>query len=381
MDAEASERDRPPPAAHAAPDRRRVRARPRTPSAGSAPSRRRTTARPSGRSGARCGGATDAGLERAFAAGSDPAHPRAAADLALRAAGRHPLAAHGDGAARPGRERRPLPAARPGRRHAAAERSGCSSRALRGGNQLTREEAGGGRSSRPASASTGQRLPYILMNAELNALICSGAAARQAAHLRPARGARADARDLPRDEALAELARRYFTSHGPATAKDFATWASLTLAEVRRSVEAAGPALRREELDGLALLVGRRRAGSGRRALRSPRRATWSRATTSTSWATRETKRVLVRPGAAWEPADPPVFNLVVLLDGRVAGFWKRVVQARRGRRRGGAAWNRSAPPRCRPWRPRRRGTVSSLVWRRSSGPWSRRRRPAASGS
>jgi hypothetical protein len=36
-----------------------------------------------------------------------------------------------------------------------------------------------------------------------------------------------------------------------------------------------------------------------------------------------ETKSLLARPGSPWEPATPPVFRLVVLLDGGVAGFWR----------------------------------------------------------
>ena len=40
----------------------------------------------------------------------------------------------------------------------------------------------------------------------------------------------------------------------------------------------------------------------------------------------RETKHVLARPGTTWSPATPPVFALVVLLDGRGAGFWKRTL-------------------------------------------------------
>lgn len=46
-----------------------------------------------------------------------------------------------------------------------------------------------------------------------------------------------------RDEALAELARRYFTSHGPATLHDFAWWSGLTMADVRQGLEAAKPHL------------------------------------------------------------------------------------------------------------------------------------------
>lgn len=43
-------------------------------------------------------------------------------------------------------------------------------------------------------------------------------------------------RDLSGDEALADLAKRYFQSHGPATVKDFAWWTGLTTAEARRAV-------------------------------------------------------------------------------------------------------------------------------------------------
>jgi hypothetical protein len=42
---------------------------------------------------------------------------------------------------------------------------------------------------------------------------------------------------LTRDEALVELAHRYFRSHGPTTVKDFAGWTGLTLTDARRGVE------------------------------------------------------------------------------------------------------------------------------------------------
>ena len=48
----------------------------------------------------------------------------------------------------------------------------------------------------------------------------------------------ASPRVLERDEALAEFALRYFTSHGPATVRDFAWWASLTLTDARRGLAA-----------------------------------------------------------------------------------------------------------------------------------------------
>jgi hypothetical protein len=54
-------------------------------------------------------------------------------------------------------------------------------------------------------------------------------------------------RRLERDEALGELALRYFRSHGPATVEDLARWSGLTTRDVRRGIAVAG--------NGLAPLV------------------------------------------------------------------------------------------------------------------------------
>lgn len=60
-----------------------------------------------------------------------------------------------------------------------------------------------------------------------------------------------DARVLDRDEALAELALRYFSSHGPATLDDFVGWAFLTKGDARRGLAAAEKQLQRVEVDGV----------------------------------------------------------------------------------------------------------------------------------
>lgn len=46
------------------------------------------------------------------------------------------------------------------------------------------------------------------------------------------------ARQLSREAGLAELARRYFRSHGPATVHDFANWTGLTVGDARQGLEA-----------------------------------------------------------------------------------------------------------------------------------------------
>jgi hypothetical protein len=48
---------------------------------------------------------------------------------------------------------------------------------------------------------------------------------------------------LAKDAALAQFARRYFASHGPATERDFAWWTKLTLADVRAGMAAVSDEL------------------------------------------------------------------------------------------------------------------------------------------
>jgi len=55
---------------------------------------------------------------------------------------------------------------------------------------------------------------------------------------------------LERDEALAELAKRYFTSHGPATVHDFAWWSGLTAGDARGGLEMVKSEFVQEVVDG-----------------------------------------------------------------------------------------------------------------------------------
>jgi hypothetical protein len=59
-----------------------------------------------------------------------------------------------------------------------------------------------------------------------------------------------NSRNLSREESLAELAGRYFASHGPATVHDFAWWAGLTVTEAKSGLGASMPELISEKIDG-----------------------------------------------------------------------------------------------------------------------------------
>jgi hypothetical protein len=121
--------------------------------------------------------------------------------------------------------------------------------ALKDHNYCTRE-ALAERLQAAGIALDGLRLVYIMMQAELDQLICSG----------PRKGkqftyALMDERapsmpDLSTDEALGGLAYRYFASHGPATIKDYVWWSGLTLAQAKAGLNLSGSRLNHEEMNG-----------------------------------------------------------------------------------------------------------------------------------
>jgi hypothetical protein len=121
--------------------------------------------------------------------------------------------------------------------------------ALETRGQLTRAQLADELRERGVGGS-GQLLMILLAHAELDGLICSGQVVN-GEHTYALMAKRVPARRrLGRDEALAELAMRYFTGHGPATERDLAYWASLTLTDVRNGLQQVRDRLDSVEHDG-----------------------------------------------------------------------------------------------------------------------------------
>jgi hypothetical protein len=126
---------------------------------------------------------------------------------------------------------------------AAADRSGrVLAEAVQGGRHLTREQLAE-HLRRAGFAASGLGLAYLIMHAEVSGVLASGSpmrspggALKQTYALFDERVPAGPAGPLDRDEALSQLARRYFTSRGPATVKDCADWSGLTMTDVRRGL-------------------------------------------------------------------------------------------------------------------------------------------------
>ena len=109
-------------------------------------------------------------------------------------------------------------------------------KALQGNKQLTRSELGQ-ILQKAGIPVDGLHLGHLMGRAELDGIICSGVR-RGKQHTYALLEERApQAKSLEPDEALAELTKRYFTSHGPATLPDFVWWSGLTTTDTRKGIE------------------------------------------------------------------------------------------------------------------------------------------------
>jgi hypothetical protein len=179
----------------------------------------------------------------------------------------------------------------------------------------TRHELGAAIERHGVSAA-GQRLPYLLMHAELCGVVCSGPM-RGKEHTYAAFDTRASGRAGPSgDEAAAELARRYFTSHGPALLHDFVWWAGLPVGTARAALDAAAPALESRDVDDRTYWYAEsfvsRSAGP---------RADLVQVYDETIVAYRASRDVVSSERSLFERGLG--FMHSVLLDGRLAGRWR----------------------------------------------------------
>jgi hypothetical protein len=169
----------------------------------------------------------------------------------------------------------------------------------------------------------GMRLGYIVHRAELDAVVCSG----------PRRGKQftyallderaPQAKTLEQDEALAELTKRYFTSHGPAMAQDFAWWSGLTLADVRKGLDMVKDVLIQETVDDQTYWL-----APDRPVVKAP---------SPTAYLLPNYDEYLISYRDSGPVLKPEylqlfalrnvVFSHFVVVDGRVIGSWKRAFQ------------------------------------------------------
>jgi hypothetical protein len=191
------------------------------------------------------------------------------------------------------------------------------SKALQDGNQLTRDEIQ--TFLKKGNINTDDiRLGFLIMDAELDGLICSGKRQGKQFTYSLLEERAPNAKSMDRDAAIAELGKRYFFSRGPATIQDFAWWSGLTLTEAKQSVELNKKHLTHEVIDGQAFWF-----SSDTPVKQKPARSIHVLPPFD-EYAVAYKDRSEILASKFIKKAGHGIFKPTIIMDGQIIGIWKR---------------------------------------------------------
>ncbi|HEX2271173.1 MAG TPA: winged helix DNA-binding domain-containing protein, partial [Pyrinomonadaceae bacterium] len=192
-------------------------------------------------------------------------------------------------------------------------------KALKGGKHLTRAELKAILNRAGIAADDTVRMGHILIRAEQDGVICSGPLKGKHFTYALLEERVPPGRKLSRDEALAELTRRYFASHGPASLADFVWWSGLTANDAREGI-----ALLDRQLEKTSIGNTDYWNADGPPASKRDAKAHLLPAYDEYTVAYKN-REIVFHPDAASQLSTWGVLGPVVVLDGKIIGAWKSI--------------------------------------------------------
>lgn len=195
-------------------------------------------------------------------------------------------------------------------------------KALSAGKHLTREELVAQFKSSKI-ATNDNRAAHLLMNAELDGLICSGTSENNKTTYALLEERVPKPKSLPREEALGRLADRYFLSHGPATLRDFSWWSGLSLTDARKGLDSVKSKLISETNGSETYWLGEKNSVATNKMqsvflLPAFDEFIISYKNRSASLLLENHRKTISNNGIFWP---------VIVIKGKVTGLWKRVIK------------------------------------------------------
>jgi hypothetical protein len=131
------------------------------------------------------------------------------------------------------------------------------------------------------------------------------------------------ARVLKRDEALTELAKRYFNSRGPATAQDFAWWSGLSAVDSRKAIEIINAGLLKEAIDGQTYYYATNsKVSDTKKGTQVHLLPSWDEYAVAY-----KDRRLLIDPQFE-DQAGHGIFSPIAVVNGKIKGTWRRELKA-----------------------------------------------------
>lgn len=191
------------------------------------------------------------------------------------------------------------------------------------GKQLTRREIAAALQKKKIGTND-MRITFILLYASYERLICFGPRrGKEYTHTLLEEWVKPTGL-LKYDEALVKLTLRYFYSHGPATMLDFAWWSGLTLTDVKRGLEMAGSKLQSIKIKEQLYWMSKDHS-----ALPKASSSIFLLAGFDEYIVAYKDRSAVLHPQhvKAVMGLGNGIFNNTVLVNGKVAGVWKRTFQ------------------------------------------------------
>lgn len=167
------------------------------------------------------------------------------------------------------------------------------------------------------------RMSHLLFCAELQGLVCSGGLHNGKITYSLLSERVPKKKTLTKDESLAELAKRYFTSHAPAAIKDFRWWSGLTLNDIRKALDFVKSDIISEKVDSETYFLpynfnGKIKTDESIYLLPAFDEFLISYANRDASLAQVNNKKAISNNG---------MFHPVIVYKGQVIGLWKRMLK------------------------------------------------------
>lgn len=197
-------------------------------------------------------------------------------------------------------------------------------KALSNGKQLLREELIA-LLNQAGIATDENRAAHLFARAEIEKIMCSGATRNGKTTYALLAERVPKARQLTRDEALAELARRYFTSRYPASLQDFTWWSGLPARDAKHALESIRSAFTTEIMNQRTYWL-----ASNFNLPRENHPSAYLLPTYDEfiiSYNDREASITTDLTQYLKKISDRGVFRPIIVLEGQVAGIWKRTIQ------------------------------------------------------
>jgi hypothetical protein len=197
-------------------------------------------------------------------------------------------------------------------------------KALQDGKQLTRAELVTILRKNGVGSTDLLQFTYLLIYAELQGILCSGGRQGKQFTYALLEEQVPPYPMLEHDLALAELARRYFLSHGPATLKDYTWWSGLTVKDAREGLEMIKSTLEHEVFEDQTYWFASSRVVKKEKEIRAYLLPNYD------EYMVGYTDRSAihdVQHNAKLDARKNFLFNNVIVIHGQVVGTWKRTIQ------------------------------------------------------